>query len=50
MRDRSISKPSSLVELSAQLRLICVEDTAIAVKDPGALGGSGFEAPVEYVA
>src|SRR5262249_54753415 len=46
---RSILKPSSLVELSVQARLICDDDTAVAVRLLGAPFG-GFGAGVVAVA
>ena len=37
----SILKPVSLVELSVQLRLIWLDETAAAVREDGAVGGRG---------
>src|SRR4051794_15596131 len=40
-RDRSMTKPASLLELSLHARLICVDETAEAVRFVGAAGGAG---------
>jgi hypothetical protein len=40
LRLRSILKPDSLAELSVQVRLIWLEETALAERPVGAAGGS----------
>jgi hypothetical protein len=44
--DRSTAKPSSFEEVSDQARLIAVSETAVAVREVGAVGGGGGESVV----